>query len=622
LVTIRLGLAYGIGFLLPGYAVSRLLRSPSPLASALPLSWLSLSLGAWLLQVSGAGVGFASLLAWQALVALAAGWAWWKGPRRAERTVRAVPPRPRGPAQDRPGWALLAPLAGSTLLVGLLMLIRSTADPLTGWDTLWRWDFLARRLVELGHLDFYPPVSAADFRIYFYPDGFPPIVSVAYAFLYAAAGAHLPWILGPLVFLQWASTVALTWHAGQRLLGSAGAWIACALLAATPLFFRSVAIGQETGLTAMAMAGTLCFLLPPGAEEGPDRCRRELVLAGALAALGATAREYGFFLVAVGLVVLVWHRRPWREAGLFAAIALASAAPWYLRNWLRAGNPLYIVEIGPFHSASPVLSGILEVYGEHLGIFAFGARYWLAVGRMLAGEMPVALLGLLAGIGCFRRLGFLLLALLFATAAWLYSLGFTSGGAFYASRMLGSSVVPAALLAAAALRPLAARRRGAVLVVAVAIGALLFRLPYLASFPFLLGWSEWIADPAVTLRSPGERAISADFVAFVRKEVPPGSRMLSDDAYAHAVLFGSGVEVVPLWSPEVAFLFDPALAPAHARDRLRVAGIEWLLLERPEAAGPGSLNAVFLSRFSFFRDTEAWQKVPAPVPLYRLPSPP
>jgi hypothetical protein len=112
LAAVRLVLAYAFGFFVPGYAASLLLRSRSPLGSALPLSWLSLTLGAWLFQVSGVRFSFANLVAWQFVVALAAGSAWWRGPRRSARAAGAASPDRHGPARTSPAGrsSLLSPL--------------------------------------------------------------------------------------------------------------------------------------------------------------------------------------------------------------------------------------------------------------------------------------------------------------------------------------------------------------------------------------------------------------------------------------------------------------------------------------------------------------------------------
>jgi len=53
---------------------------------------------------------------------------------------------------------------------------------------------------------------------------------------------------------------------------------------------------------------------------------------------------------------------------------------------------------------------------------------------------------------------------------------------------------------------------------------------------------------------------------------------------------------LPLWSPEVRYLFDPALPPPEIARRLRATGIGFVLLNT------GSVNERFLARSAFFRD--------------------
>jgi hypothetical protein len=57
----------------------------------------------------------------------------------------------------------------------------------------------------------------------------------------------------------------------------------------------------------------------------------------------------------------------------------------------------------------------------------------------------------------------------------------------------------------------------------------------------------------------------------VRKIFPPGSRILSDGPVLHAALIGTGIEVVPVWSPEVRFIFS--LPAEESERRLRSLGI-------------------------------------------------
>jgi hypothetical protein len=60
-------------------------------------------------------------------------------------------------------------------------------------------------------------------------------------------------------------------------------------------------------------------------------------------------------------------------------------------------------------------------------------------------------------------------------------------------------------------------------------------------------------------------------------------KVLSETAAAQGVFRPVGAEVVPLWSPELAFLFSPA-APGAAATRLRQLGYTHVLLTRVQSS--------------------------------------
>ncbi len=72
--------------------------------------------------------------------------------------------------------------------------------------------------------------------------------------------------------------------------------------------------------------------------------------------------------------------------------------------------------------------------------------------------------------------------------------------------------------------------------------------------------------------------------------LPPGARMLSDSAYLHAALAAKGIEVVPVWSPEVRFIFSSS--PEESERQLRSLHIGSVVLY------PGSLNSDYLASAS------------------------
>ncbi len=111
-----------------------------------------------------------------------------------------------------------------------------------------------------------------------------------------------------------------------------------------------------------------------------------LILSGTFAGLAMGLKYTSFItpLIILGLIInhCARHKLPWgdglRRAALFAVTAGLVAAPWYLKNWLFTGNPVY-----PF--AYDIFGGV--------GWDAFRAA-WYAHGGSGIGLDPLKLLGL------------------------------------------------------------------------------------------------------------------------------------------------------------------------------------------------------------------------------------
>jgi hypothetical protein len=170
----------------------------------------------------------------------------------------------------------------------------------------------------------------------------------------AWAGTDLAGLTSYLFFLL---TLALVWSWGRRAVGEGGAAWAVALLAAAPVCMMEVpACGSDWAVTFFTLATV--FLLAGGgrtaplAGEGDGFARsaraRDALLPGVLAGLAAGCKHPALGLailtplLALAVLGLAGKRRfslPF--AGLFLAAALATAFPWYLKNWLFTGDPLY-----------------------------------------------------------------------------------------------------------------------------------------------------------------------------------------------------------------------------------------------------------------------------------------
>jgi hypothetical protein len=616
--------AHAAGLIAPGWLAARLLgwRAGWAWAAAVPLSMLFLFCGVELFDALGVPLRLGPMAAWVLAGNATLAFALWKWPTPAAASAASEALATPAPSVAE-RWQTWLLLSGVALMVGLAIW-RGLLAPLSGFDTTFRWDFLARVMLREESLAFYPPRTAAEFGLYLVPDGFAPLVSAGYFWVHlvcAPAGQLSPDSVMLMVIAQYASALAL---AGGLAAQVAGTWragmLAVAMLAATPLFFRAVLIGQETGLTSAGVAGMLLALVQ--AKGRLDM--RALVLAGLFAGVAGLAREYGPALVAVGGLALLWQRlsgpapdsdetgqpfdklkapgfaRVWRALLIFGGVAALMLAPWHIRNWLRDGNPLYGHALGGLFPVNPAWAALMQKYHA---LFSFGSldgAAWRGLFTQIFRELGlVLLLGVPAAMWLMRRAGWLAACVAVGFALWLVSVPYTSGGPGYAMRVLGPALVALSAAAAAGLERLArgpARSWVATGMVLVA-----------------LGWAAWCA--AVFPLPPGKEPLQKVWATFNTTPAPPGAleqavltnpqlaqvfkrgtRILTENAYAHAALANAGrdCDFVPVWSPEVAFLFDPKLDAAEQRRRLRAAGITVLLLY------PTSPNTQFLVGASAF----------------------
>jgi len=102
----------------------------------------------------------------------------------------------------------------------------------------------------------------------------------------------------------------------------------------------------------------------------------------------------------------------------------------------------------------------------------------------------------------------------------------------------------------------------------------------------------------------------------IPKNFPYIKRIVTSSAYVHAGLRGSGIDVIPVWSPEVHFLFDSSLSIDQIRQRLIKQDIQNIFFS------PRSLNALYLRRFPFFgKDLITWKILVRNENSYLLQSP-
>lgn len=569
-----------LGLTLPGYALARSLRLPAPLVSAFPLSALLICQTVVLQAILGGrlSVGITGM-ALGLITALCA----------AVVRHHRQPAAPDGNHHVPESSLRIIGIVGALALLAAVAL-RTTLYPLGGFDTFIRWDGLAREMVRHGSLSFYPPVTGADFSIYPMPDGIPPLVASVYWWIYGATGSTLPHLTALSVVLQLASLFGLVWFVTATAFGRREASFALLSLAGAPLLVRSIQIGQESGFLALAVAGQLCCAL-----EARRRPAFSTVAGAALlASLAPLAREYGPALVLPGFFLLVFEPATRRLAWQYLLAAALISSPWYLRNWMLTGTPLYPLPLTGSTPPNPLLSSLMRYYGEMFGIGRFGAKEWLEIGYDLILGGSVALVAGIAYLATQgRRLLPYTLSILLVAFLWLWSIGKTSGGVIYSLRVLAPALAVTAVIAGKALADMGKRgwlKHGVWLLLPALLWSILSALAYPQS-PSHLG------EAILTTKgeAPEFCAANREFAARLTAGAIPAGGILTDSPYLALVLTReTGFRPVIIWSSEVSALLDAKGTAPQTAAALRQRGIRYVAMNR------SSIHNDFLFRLPLY----------------------
>jgi len=551
------------GLLLPGYLVGRIIGTPalflsSFLGSAAILFYVVLGLDAAGVRLEAASIGGTVALIDLVLLGLVLLL------RRPGASPVGTPSRPHGLT-----WLWLIPPA-----LGLAAIAwRATADPLSGFDNVFRWDFLSRQMLNTGTLSFYPPMTSADFTLYGWCDGIPPLVSVLNLWSYVAAGSTAALATTPRVMLEAGLLFYAVWRLARGLWGADAGWPAVAALSTSALLLWGVALGQETGLTALTLV-TMFVFLDEYRRGGNWAC---VFWAGLAAGAGALSREYALAWPFIGLVTLAWWgglRTGWKT---FLITAGLIAAPWYLRNWLHTGNPLFAQSVGGLFPTNPIHQEMMDVIGKfyRVGIhpewLSFGAGFMV----VLAGALGV--LGLWGFCKAPRQTIPLGAAVLLVVMLWVWSIGQTAGGLVYSARVLTPALALAAVLAGGALASLKGSARGiaiaALAVISTDTAMRSLSLPLSAmEAPWELSPTRWLN--AARELDQGRRNPSWKIIA----EAAGPRAIVVDHPILQAMFIKLGAKSVTLFSPQAACMFDEKRSFSETIAQLKTNGVRFVLI--------------------------------------------
>lgn len=597
-----------LGFFIPGFFVSLILRCRRPWLSSFIISSVILFNVIFYTGVAGVKIDFSSIFCILTLISAALGvWAGMSGKLNYLKGTFKF------------AWAhrqlfLIIPVT----LLFLLLAARSFCQPMISPDSVFRWNYLAIKIYETGGFGFYPPISPEDFKFYFYVDGMPPLVQFSYYWLYASFGSTSEIRLSViLIILQYVSIVLLCYYSASHIFESskAGTYSVLVLLSSS-IFFFSLFLGQETGLTALSMAATIYFLSGSDGEESAS----DSVLAAFSTALGALSREYGIAFIAVGLLICMWRKRTGKNTFIYLLSSIILCASWYIYLFLRTGNPFYSLSVGTLFPVNEVIDGIHRTYVLYFGMGAHLLPKIKFILNLLLTISPLPFL-LLPAIFMlpFRKTGYLLAACLTVALIWLNSIGYTCGGIFYSSRTLTPLLVAMSIASGGLLSRFSMGKRSSVI---CGVALILF---------FMWGAYQDLCTPVKTslvpfrfigkcaFGKPGKPGL-VDYSAV--RELPENARILSDSALHHGALMTNPeknrkmIDFIPVWSQEVAFLFTSGNSFEKNLSELKSLGIAYVLYSKD------SYNNAFLEKYQFFREYRSYSNViydDAGIVIFHLP---
>lgn len=590
------------GLLGPGAAVMHACRLPLTPATCFGASAVSIYATVLALQLTSVRISLGSLSGGLVFIALVAAGAARIRSSAARQPFPTTPPLAETEAVATTRFRTTGAWTALYAVFWLAVVWRAFREPLAGPDVGFRWSFLAEQMLRFGTLDFYPPRSAADFAAYFWVESVPPGTSALHAWAYACAGGPAGRWTVAAVGLQIWSLHELLWRTARQAGGLRAARLTCLTAAACPLLTWSLLLGQETGLTSLALVG-IAFALQ-GWQQ--NRAPAWAALAGAFAVLGASAREYGLVfpvLAAVGLALLRADRQAWFA---FAAVAVLSLV-WPLRTFLLTGNPVYSLALGVFPTNARFVSWI-EHDAEALGSVIFSISGWREIGRYLLFFSPGAIIGgfvlIAATVRGRRPAWWAFLACAVFAGLWAFSVRYTNGGLFYSLRVTSPIVALAALAAGVGLASLThpRLRRLEIPIVGLITAVTLPATLALPRNPWTTPPQEWpaFATSATGTATDPTLEIIRRAVAVPADSNPAAPRVvvLSDAPGIQKDFVPAGIVVVPLWSPQADWLFDASLPDAEAVNRWRESGIRHIIITK------------FQTNLDFFNRHSRWSRPP------------
>ena len=350
LMAITAVLAHGLG-----EKLLHLLAPPD--LTRLEGSVFSLALGLGALGYLMFGLGMIGLLNTAWITGSILGLSLWVGPQ-----WRAAPGRVRRALSAiHAAWRSAEPLARISAVlaavIGILAFIHSLSPP-------WDYDGLMYHLVG-------PQLFLREGRILPYPDNWYVNAPFTLEMVFSLGMAYGDDVFPKLIHFSSAVLLVLaTYAAGRRWLGERGGWLSAAILLGVP----TLPIWASFAYIDLGWALYEFLALVAGLVWWQSRSRRWLGMSAVFIGLAMGTKYLGLMGLAVlGVFVALAAAREgrtgWlRTVGGFGLIAALVGGPWYLKNLIWFGNPVF-----PLYFGGPGWpSERLSLYNAYLSSFGTG----------------------------------------------------------------------------------------------------------------------------------------------------------------------------------------------------------------------------------------------------------
>ena len=478
-----------------------------------------------------------------------------------------------------------------------IIFIRLWNAPLLGPDVNFRWNFLAERILKMKNFSYYPPFAPEHFKFYFYPDSIPPMVSFSYFYIYCITGTTLKSLTSILILIQILSIFIITQRFTEKLFDRETSIINQLLLISVPFIFFFVFIGQESGYITLSIISTIYFIYISQKEEKISYA----ICAGFATSLGILSREYGWAFIICGIITFLILKSNLKKIISYLIVVFILSFPWYLRTWILTGNPFYSLPI-KFFDFNPVIGGILKTYEKIFALNYKKLKYFFLF--IFEYSLIPIITGLLGSILFFKNKGMIILINTFIISIlWIYSIKYTVSQ-ILSVRVLMPGIILLSITGAGFISWVKKKNREIYkFCILILIFFCLRSIPFIIFYPThpskipYKNWFKYLFCQKIL--NEGDEIFLPQILNNIKV---PVSRILSDNAYAHSVLVDSKFEIVPVWSPEVYFIFENSLSGNEIRKKLKKLNINAVLYY------PKNLNNLFLNQFYFFsEDRKNWQ---------------